>query len=508
MFWADKVARELKERNLPLEWVDDMKTPSGRVHVGALMGVVIHDLVYRALKDIGVKTKYTYVFENHDPMDDIPTYLSREKYEPFLGMPLFNIPSPVEGYANYAEYYALEFKNTFNLLGSHPEIIWTKDLYTSGKMNAGIKNVLDHAEEIRKIYQEMYKKEIASDWYPFQAYCESCGKVSTTQVYNWDGKLVSYRCLVNAVKWTKGCGQVGQTSPFSNENGMKGKLPWKVEWAAKWQAIGVTVEGAGKDHMSAGGSHDLASMVASRVLNYPIPYPVGYEFLLIGGRKMSSSKGRGYSASDMLTILPPELVRFLIVKMNINQQTNFDPGEGETIPRLFDEYQEYARKYLETKDDDFARIFALSQIEEVKIPPLKVKFSTLTQWVQMPNMQQRITEEGLEEWAKYARIWLDRFAPESEKFVIQQSLPEVTSMFSTPQKAYLAKIAQEVAGMHDPEQFQKNLYEWAKELGISSKEAFGTIYQVLLGKTYGPKAGWLILSLEKNFIKQRFDLKA
>ncbi len=45
MFWADKVASELKERKKPLEWVDDMKTPSGRVHVGALFGVVFHDLV-------------------------------------------------------------------------------------------------------------------------------------------------------------------------------------------------------------------------------------------------------------------------------------------------------------------------------------------------------------------------------------------------------------------------------------------------------------------------------
>jgi lysyl-tRNA synthetase class I len=26
---------------------------------------------------------------------------------------------------------------------------------------------------------------------------------------------------------------------------------WKVDWAAHWKAIGITVEGAGKDHMSA-----------------------------------------------------------------------------------------------------------------------------------------------------------------------------------------------------------------------------------------------------------------
>src|SRR3989338_2407702 len=110
MFWADKVAEELKERKLPLEWVDDMKTPSGRIHVGSLFGVVFHDLVFKALQNQGVKTKYTYVFENHDPMYDIPSYLPREKFEKYLGMPLFAIPSPVEGYKDFAEYYAFEFK--------------------------------------------------------------------------------------------------------------------------------------------------------------------------------------------------------------------------------------------------------------------------------------------------------------------------------------------------------------------------------------------------------------
>ncbi len=504
MFWADKVAIELKKRKLPLEWVDDMKTPSGRVHVGALMGVVIHDLVHKALKDQGVTTKYTYVFENHDPMDDIPSYLSREKYEKYLGMPLYKIPSPVEGYKDFAEYYALEFKETFNKLGSHPEIIWTKDLYTSGKMNIGIKTILDNAEKVRDIYREMYKKPVADDWYPFQVYCEQCDKVSTTRVYNWDGENVHYRCPVDATEWTKGCGYEGKTSPFSDENGMKGKMPWKVEWPAKWQAIGVTVEGAGKDHMSRGGSHDLASLVAERVLNYAIPYPVSYEFMLIGGKKMSSSKGRGFSAGDILTILPPELARFLIVKMDIRQQTNFDPLTKNTIPNLFDEYQKAADAYFNKTDEDLARTFELSQVDGVKKPPT-VRFSVLAQWVQMPNMQERITSEGLEEWAKYAQVYVAEYAPESDKFLVQDTLPAVAHELTAIQKDLLTKIRMELDKKWDAEAFQTQIYEYGKELGLNGKETFAAIYKVLIGKDHGPKAAWLILSLEREFVKKRFD---
>lgn len=503
MFWADKIAKELKERKLPLEWVDDMKTPSGRVHVGALLGVVVHDLVNKALKDAGVNAKYTYVLENHDPMDDIPSYLPKEKYEKYLGMPLFKIPAPEEGYNNYAEYYALQFKKVFNAIGCNPEIIWTKDLYTSGKMNPLIQVCLDNAGEIKKIFEEMYKKTLPDKWYPFQLYCPNCGKVSTTTVINWDGKEVSYICEVDKVKWTKGCGAKGKTSPFSDEKEMRGKLPWKVEWPAKWKAIGVTVEGAGKDHMSAGGSHDIASLICDRVLHYPVPYPIPYEWFLIGGRKMSSSKGVGFAASEMLDILPPVLVRFLMVKKNLAQQVNFDPAEPETIPKLFDDYQKAAEAYFGKTDEDLARIFELSQIDKIVKPP-KIRFSVLAQWVQMPNMQEAIKKEGLEEWAKYAKIWVEKYAPESDKFEVQIELPKEAGKLSNSQKEYLKKIAEIIDKKQDAEEFQQNIYEIAKDMGISSKEAFESIYIALLDKNHGPRAAWLILSLDKELIKKRF----
>ncbi|MDO8639624.1 MAG: lysine--tRNA ligase [bacterium] len=502
MFWADEVAKKLKERKLSLEWVDDMKTPSGRIHVGALRGVVIHDLAYKTLKEAGVKTKYTYVFDNHDPMDALPVYLPKEKFEEYLGMPLYKVPSPVEGFENYAAYYAKEFKNVFNAIGCHPEILWTTDLYLSGKMNDSIKECLDKANIIRGIYEELYKKKLAKDWFPFQVYCPNCGKVSTTKVTGWDGEKVSFCCEVEKLDWTKGCGKEGETSPFSDKDGIKGKLPWKIEWAVKWKVIGVTVEGAGKDHMSRGGSHDLASLVCKRVINYPVPHPIAYEFFLIGGKKMSSSKGLGSSASEMLEILPPQLLRFLMVKTKINQAINFDPV-GDTIPNLFDDYQKAADAYFNKTDNDLGRGFELSQTGEIIRPP-KIRFSMLAQWVQMPNMEEEIKKEGLEEWAKYAKIWVEKFAPEEEKFLVQKNVPSGAKNLSEKQKEFLKKVSEELDKDWEAEEFQKNLYDWAKEAELSSKDAFSAIYLSLIGKDHGPKAGWLILSLDKKFVQKRF----
>src|SRR3972149_1936391 len=95
MFWADKIAEEIAKTKKP-QIVDDAKTPSGRVHVGALRGVIIHDLVHRALKDAKVKSHFTYIIDDMDPMDDLPVYLSKAKYEKYMGAPLKYIPSPVE----------------------------------------------------------------------------------------------------------------------------------------------------------------------------------------------------------------------------------------------------------------------------------------------------------------------------------------------------------------------------------------------------------------------------
>ncbi len=506
MFWVDQIVEQIVKSGIYKPyWVDDMKTPSGRVHVGALRGVVIHDLIYKALLGRGQKAKYTYVFEDHDPMDDVPSYLDRDKFEPFLGMPLFKIPSPVEGYENYARYYAADFQKVFNAIGSTPEIIWTKDLYTNGLMNPMIKDVLDNAKEVRKIYEEMYDKKLADNWYPFQLYCPNCGKVSTTQVTDWDGKLVTFECVVDKVKWAKGCGEKGKVSPFSGDGKIVGKMPWKVEWPAKWKAIGVTIEGAGKDHMSKGGSHDLASEVSKRVLNYPVPFPIPYEWILIGGRKMSSSRGVGIAASDMLEILPPELIRFLIVRIKVNTQINFDPSEPNTIANLFDDYQKAADAYFKKDGSDIARIFELSQIgDQIKHPP-SVRFSVLAQWVQMPNMEPEIKKNNLEDWVTYARNWIEKYAPENEKFTVQKDIPQKAKELSDNQRKALRQIANEIDNKRSPEDFQIKIYDIGKSLGLNGKETFAAIYLSLLGKDYGPKAAWLILSLDKEFVKKRFS---
>ena len=178
------------------------------------------------------------------------------------------------------------------------------------------------------------------------------------------------------------------------------------------------------------------------------------------------------------------------------------------IPRLYDEYEEYAQIYFEAEqkgtigENDKAKVFKFSQIGEIKHPP-KVKFSILAQWIQMPNMAEEIKKHGLEEWVPYARVWLNRYAPEDKRFEVQKELPEITSSLSENQKKLLSEASKLLDKDWKAEDFQTKIYQLGKELGLSSQKTFEAFYKALIGKTHGPKAAWLILSLDKDFVKRR-----
>jgi lysyl-tRNA synthetase class 1 len=501
MFWADKIAKNIidSKKHVPY-WVDDMKTPSGFSHVGSLMGPIIHSMIYRALKDAGKEVTFTFVINDFDPADDLLPEL-KGTHEQYLGMPLKLAPSPDPKFKSMADLFGTDFINSIKTFGVEAKILSSWELYHEGKFDGVIKEALDNSEKIQDIYHEVSgSKKKEAGWLPFQVICENCGKLGTTKVFAWDGEKVSYTCEPNLVKWATGCGHTGKISPF----GGNGKLPWKVDWAAHWKVIGITIEGAGKDHASAGGSYDIAMRICKEVFNFEDPFRLAYEFLLIGGKKMSSSKGLGLKAHDLAKILPPAVGRFLYARSGIKSQSNFDPMDKNAFPLLFDDYQKAADAYFNKGDSDLARAFELSQVGDSKQPP-SVKFSILSQWVQMPNMNNKIKDEGFEEWAKYARIWVENYAPESEKFLIQKEFPAAAADLNEKQKELLKKIALDLDSENDAETFQTKIYEIGKELGLNGKETFAAIYKVLIGKDHGPKAAWLILSLDKEFVKNRFE---
>lgn len=517
MFWADalagRIAGAFDGRGLLV--IRDEKTASGRVHVGSLRGVAIHGLLAEVLAERGIASSFLYEINDFDPFDAVPAYLPAETFREHLGKPLFAVPSPDGKAKNYAEYFGEEFIGVIREVGFAPEFYRASELYRSGRMNEAIRIALENADVIRRIYREVSGSEKDAAWLPLSVVCERCGKIGTTVSLSFDGERVAYRCLPDAVSWSRGCGGEGSVSPFDGN----AKLPWKVEWAAKFFVLSVAVEGGGKDHSTRGGARDVANRICREVYRREPPFDVPYEFFLVGGRKMSSSRGDGSSAREIADLLPPELVRFALIGKDISQAVNFEPG-GESIPALFDAYDRAAEKAFRGERDDVARSFLLAQLpgRRAAVPRFLPRFSQAAFLVQMPHLDPEreaarmkgspLTAEDREELAKRsasARAWLAAHAPASYRFSLARELPAAARALSETERAALREALDYLRRNPeaDGEAIHAELHAIKARLGASPREIFRPLYIALLGREDGPKAGWFLSVLDRAFVLRR-----
>ncbi|MFA5925719.1 MAG: lysine--tRNA ligase [Parcubacteria group bacterium] len=524
MFWADKLVSQIKneyagkiESGQPLI-IRDEKTASGRVHVGSLRGVAIHGIISETLTEIGIKNKYLYEINDFDHMDGLPSYLDKKKFEPYLGMLLCNVPSPDGKAKNYAEYFGEEYVEVIQELGFEPEFYRSSDLYKKGKYNEVIKIAIENADKIREIYKKISGSQKQDQWLPIQMICEKCGKISTTRALSFDGEKVEYECAPDAVVWTRGCGHKGKNSPFDGN----AKLPWKVEWAAKFKVLGVDIEGAGKDHSTKGGSRNIAEAICREVFGCAVPFDIPYEFFNVSGKKMSSSKGAGSSSREIADTLPPELLRLLLLGKDPKRVIDFIP-DGDTIPVLYDLYDKMAEAYFAGDNSDYSRIFKLihKNREEKMKKRFLPRFSQVAFVAQMPHMDNfeavekmkgaSLTEEDKEEVdyrAGYAKKWLEKYAPEDYKYDLQENeIPDAAKDFSDRQKEGLKKILEYVKSQDnlDGQLLHTKVHDIKKEIGIEPKELFSAIYISFLGKDRGPKVGWFLSVLDRDFLEKRLE---
>ncbi len=509
MFWTEEVAAKCVGPQI----INDSKTPSGRVHVGAMRGVLIHDAIFRTLKEAGIEARYMFGVDDYDPLDEIPAGKGAH-FEQFLGQPLCNVPPPDGSSASdMAEHYISEFFQVFEELGVKVEKYRMRDIYRSGKFNEAIDTILRAAPTVRRVYKEVSNSDRSENWFPFQTVCEKCGRIATTEVFAYDGKEVSYRCRPDMVKWARGCGHEGKVSPFDG----RGKLPWKLEWVAKWISFPVTIEGAGKDHSTKGGSRDVSAACLRAIFQKEPPLNVPYEFFLVGGAKMSSSKGIGASARDMADLLPPELLRFLMIRTKPNSPVNFDVHE-EGIVKLFNEYDRFHDRTVTGKaTPDEAVVTRLASPASMQGHEFNANFQLVTALIQMPHLDavKEIEKRAgrplndserahLEARIRSAKVWVERYASDEEKTRLQETLPARAAELTHTQRAFMHALADALPDTTwEDDALQSKIFEVARLTPIDQPLAFKALYRVILDKTAGPKAGNLLAFLDRDFIQRR-----
>ena len=525
MLWFAEIAGSVDPQTPQV--INDSKTPSGRVHVGALRGVILHDAVFRALKNRGVPVRYLFGVDDYDPLDELPAGQA-EFFTPYLGAPLCNVPAPAGSKAaDMSEHFIAEFFDVFRELGVEAEHYRMRDYYRAGKLNESIDEILGHEGAVRQVYKDVSGSVKSEHWHPFQAICEVCGRLGTTEVVAYDGKEVEYHCRPNLVKWAKGCGHHGKVSPFDG----KGKLPWKLEWVAKWRILGVTIEGAGKDHTTKGGSRDVSAACLQAIFGEKPPLNIPYEFFLAEGKKMSSSKAVGSAARDMADFLAPEVLRYLILRPQPKSPVDFPLVQDKTTPgrfflaeefivKLFNDFDRLHKKvYTDPKvNEEEKELYGLCEVTN-PADSYDANFQLVLTFVQMPHvnllaeMEQRkgspLTDHEkahLEARAKSARYWLSHFARDEEKFRLQDTLPARASELGQAQRAFLHQLAAELATVTPwtDDALQARIFDVTRRTPIAQSAAFKAIYRTVFDREQGPRAGAIMAILDKDFLIKRF----
>ncbi len=511
MFWCDQLAEKIDGPQI----INDSKTPSGRAHVGALRGPLIHDALFRTLKGRGLPVRYLFGCDDYDPVDEIP-YGEAGHFEQYLGAPLCNVPPPPGSTAtDMADHYISEFWGVFKELGIQPEYYRMRDIYRAGQFNESIDVILRHAHVVRRLYKEISGSERPDTWHPFQVVCEQCGRIGTTEVTAYDGKEVTYECRTDLVKWARGCGHRGKMPPFDGA----GKLPWKLEWCAKWRSFPVTIEGAGQDHSTKGGSRDVAMACLRAIFGQEPPLNCPYDFFLVGGAKMSSSKGVGVSARGMADFLPPEVLRFLMIRTTPRHHVNFDSSEAHII-KIFNEFDRFQQRYFhDTKASaEDKRIYELARVSP-EPDHWVADFQLIAALIQMPHIDAEkelehrkgspfteLERKHLALRVRAARYWIENYATEEEKTRLQEALPARAQELTAAQRAFLRLLATLLPGTKwEGDPLQVCIFNAARLTPIDQPSAFKAIYRVLLDRENGPKAGNFLSFLDLDFVARRFS---
>ena len=514
MHWADFTAQRFKESGLNNLVSCSGITPSGEFHIGHLREILTAEMIHRSCIRLGLNSKYIFIVDSMDPLRRVYDFLS-PKYEEYIGMPIAYIPAPDEqgepgkGDISYADYFLEPFLHALSSIGVLPEVIMNHETYESGEFADEIDLVIKNKEGIKKIIEEISGRRLSNDWFPFNP-LGSDGSMDGVIVTGYEYPRVS---------WIDRFGVEG----FADIRKGEGKLPWRIDWAARWKIHGVTCEPAGKDHGAAGGSYDTGIPICELLGGKP-PEKMVYEWIQMKGKgPMSSSSGLTIGPIEALEIIPPEIMRYTIARSKINRHIDFDTGE--TLIKIVDEYERIRdsissegvsnrmKKNKATSDG----ALRLSQIvPEIMPDSSTIPFSHLSLlaqiksdnqdiWLSLKNSGHLIGEPS--EWL-VDRLWRMKnwingpHFPEKFKISVNEVVSEeILEYINEKQKVFLLILNEKLKKCEwENLEIVDSIKDAIRESGINGGEGFTSIYLVILGKESGPRAASLILEIGRDHV--------
>ncbi len=515
MHWADFRAQRLSERKVPQVIVSGI-TPSGEFHIGHLREILTAEMIHRACLDAGLDSRYVFIVDSMDPLRRVYDFLSPE-YEKYIGVPLAYIPAPnadgtpSTGSVSYAEYFLNPFLESLREIGVFPEIEMNHEAYEDGRFSEKIDQAICNRQEIREIIMTVSGRELPEDWFPYSPRGPN-GSMDEVRVTDYEYPFVS---------WEDENGVTGAADIRKAD----GKMPWRIDWAARWIIHQVTCEPAGKDHGAAGGSFDTGIPICE-VLGGTPPEKIVYEWIQLKGMgPMSSSSGVTIGPMEALSLVPPEILRYVIARSKIGRHIEFDTGSA-----LFEMADEYERllsrtetgeitKRMQTRIDTRKGALRLSQVVRNSDPSdsiAGVSFRHLSMLAQIKSSDEEIWEslrnsghlsgnpcDSLVVRLNKMRNWIGgSHFPEDARIIIQTAIgDDFRENTSEEQKIFLRRLSKSLEDCEwDQDSIREKIRECTRICELVPRDGFSALYWALLGRSHGPRASALISEMDKRVL--------
>ena len=510
-YWLHRLAADCIERYGSNEIiVSSGHSPSGNYTVGSLREIVTASAIVWSIRRAGGKARHLDFSDDYDVLRKIPVDVD-QAWQQYQGQPLYTVPDPWDCHPSYGAHYTAALDESLAIADIEVERIYAHDTYPAGIYTKAIEQALGNLALIRSVISDVSKRTLPEDWAPVQVLSDN-GNLRDWKYSGWDKSR-------QVVTYTDKDGAAGQVSYTAG----RVKLDWRLDWPARWAIWGVQVEPFGRDHAAKGGSYDTGKRLVREVFKAEEPFPVPYDFINPSGetKKMSKSAGGVVTAMDALTIMPPEILRFFMLRSLPAHTLVFDEGLG--LYNLIDEYSKVEQAVKAGIPTDFADAYQVAAGQTGMQTISSVPFSHLVAVYQAAQGRSEMVMDilgrtGFEAQVKaehdvivrelaFVANWLTKYAPDSVKFSVQPVVPAVE--LSDAQGTFLTALADAVAAAGQPldgQGMHEAIYMAKEKAGLAPADAFRTLYQVILGKDSGPKAGWFLSTLNQAWLVSRLRL--
>ena len=462
--------------------------PSGLPHIGTFNEVARTSFVRHAYEELsgGAATRLIAFSDDMDGLRKVPDNVPEQAMlTQHLGQPLTRIPDPFGTHDSFAAHNNAMLRSFLDRFGFDYEFVSATKCYTNGEFDAVVRKVLHAWDAIMAVMLPTLREDRRKTYSPVLPISPSTGRVLQVPVDVVDAEA-------GLIAFDDEDGGRVQQSAF----GGAAKLQWKVDWAARWVALGVDYEMAGKDLIDS----VVQSGKIARILGGRPPEGFNYEmFLDEHGEKISKSKGNGLSLEEWLRYGSEPSLAFYIYR---------EPKKAKSlhlgvIPRAVDEYLQFRGNYpAQPVEQKLGNPVHHIHAGDVPASTLPVTYGLLLNLVSLPGVADKDT----------AWKFVQRYAPGTSA----ESDPELDELialavnyardFVAPtlqrrapseiEAEALRDLDSELANLPtdaDGERIQNAVFEVGKRHPFESLRGwFQALYETLLGSSQGPRMGSFI----------------